>query len=131
VCDTTLPVPVWYLQLQDHLRDRIRVAEAANDVLREQLDKFKMKLEQSDAVSSDLKKQLQAKEDLLKNNIDKEKQLQTTIDGLTKTVDSLNQKLQVLCEPPKFVSTFHISALTVGSLKYLIVSGTSNLGLKQ
>jgi hypothetical protein len=82
-----------------------------------------MKLEQSDAVSSGLKKQLQEREEFLNSNVDKQKQLQTTIDGLTKTVESLNQRLQVLCEPPEFVSTFNIPALTVRSLKYLAVSG--------
>lgn len=128
VCDTTLQVTVWYSQLQEDLTQRIRLEEAANSRLRNQLDEFKMKLEQSDSVSSDLKRQLQEQEAVLKSNKDKQKQLQTTIDSLTKTVDSLNQRLQVLCEPPKFVSTFNISALTVGSLKYLKVLGRSNMG---
>jgi hypothetical protein len=85
-----------------------------------------MKLEESDSVSSDLKRQLEAKEEVLKSNNDKQKQLQTAVDSLTKTVDSLNKRLQVLCEPPKFVSTFNIPALTIGPLKCLRVSGTSN-----
>ena len=87
-----------------------------------------MKLEESDLFSSDLKRQLREQEEVQKSNKDKQKQLQTTIDDLTKTVESLNQRLQVLCEPPKFVSAFNLPALAVGSLEYLRVSGTSNMG---
>jgi polyhydroxyalkanoate synthesis regulator phasin len=111
VCDTTLQVTVWYLQLQEHLTQRTYEAEAANSRLRNQLDEFKMKLEESNSVSSDLRRQLQAKDDVLKSDNDIQKQLQTTIDGLKKTVDSLNQRLQVLCEPPKFVSPFNVPLL--------------------
>jgi hypothetical protein len=85
-----------------------------------------MKLEESNLVSSDLKRQLREQEEVLKSNKDEQKQLQTTIDDLTKTVESLNQRLQALCEPPKFVSTFKIPALTVGSVEYVRVSGTSD-----
>jgi polyhydroxyalkanoate synthesis regulator phasin len=67
-----------------------------------------MKLEESNSVSSDLKRQLQEQEEIVKSNNDKQKQLQTTIDGLTETVEALNKRLQVLCEPPKFVSTFNL-----------------------
>jgi polyhydroxyalkanoate synthesis regulator phasin len=158
VCDTKLSLPLCHSQLQEYLTQRIHRTEIDRNVLRNQLDEFKMKLEESNSVSSDLKRQLQEQEEVLKSNNDKQKQLQTTIDGLTKTVELLNKRLQVLCEPPKFVSTFnplnaelnpicyllallgahhflHISrtrvkipALTVGSLKCLRVSGTSDLG---
>jgi hypothetical protein len=128
VCDTSLEVTVWYSQLQERLTQRIHEAEAINNHIRNQLYEFKTKLEQSDSVSSDLKRQLQEQKEVLKTNKDKQEQLQTTIDGLTKTVESLNRRLQVLCEPPKFVSTFNVPALTVGSLRYLRVPGTSNMG---
>jgi predicted nuclease with TOPRIM domain len=95
------------LQLQEHLTYRINEVVAENGRLIRQLHEFKTKLQQSDSVSSDLKRELQEKEELLKSNRDKQKQLQTTIDELTKTVEALNQRLQVLCEPPKFVSTFN------------------------
>lgn len=108
VCETTLPVTLCYSRLQERLEDRIRSIEESNNHLRNRLDEFKMKLEKSDSVSSDLKRQLQAKDEVLKSNIDVQEQLQTTIDGLKKMVETLNQKLQVLCEPPKFVSTFNI-----------------------
>jgi len=70
-----------------------------------------MKLKESESVSGDLKRQVQAKDEVLKSHKDKENQMQTTIDGLKKTVESLNERLQVLCEPPKFVSTINIPRL--------------------
>ena len=70
-----------------------------------------MKLKESESVSGDLKRQVQEKNEVLKSHKDKENQMQTTIDGLKKTVESLNQRLQVLCEPPKFVSTINIPLL--------------------
>lgn len=70
-----------------------------------------MKIEESNSVSSDLKRQLQAKDEVLKSNSDTQKQLQATIDGLKKTEESLNRRLQVLCEPTKFVSTFNVPLL--------------------
>jgi len=87
-----------------------------------------MKLEESDSVSSDLKRQLQEQAQVLQSDNDVQKQLQATIDDLTRRVDSLKQGLQVLCEPPKFVSSFHVPAETVGSLTYLTVSRTSDVG---
>ena len=111
VCDATLPVTLSYSQLQESLEVQIQNAEVINLRLRNQLDEFKMKIGESDSINSDLKRQLQAKDEVLKSDNDKQKQLQTTIDGLKKTVDSLNQRLQVLCEPPKFVSTFNITLL--------------------
>jgi septation ring formation regulator EzrA len=127
VCDTTLQVTSCYLQLQEYLTQRIHESEATIGSLSNGLDEFKKKLEESNSVNSDLKRQLQAKDEVLKSNDNTQKQLQATLDSLTKTVESLNQRLQVLCEPPKFVSTWNIPALTVGPLKYLRVSGTSNV----
>ena len=124
VCDTTVQIPVCCLQLQKYLTSQIHEVEADNAPLRYQIDEFKMKLQQSDSISSDLKRQLQEQEELVKSSKDRQKQLQTTVDELTKTVGALNQRLQVLCEPPKFVSTFNIP----GSLKYHRVSGRSNWG---
>ena len=112
-----LKVPSW--RLQD--------SESFNIGLKRQLDEFRIRLEQSEAGKRDLKTQLEAKEELLKSNNQKQTQLQTDIDGLSKTVESLNQRLQVLCEPPKFVSTCKIVAVTVSSLKYLRQTCTSKL----
>ena len=52
-----------------------------------------------------MKNQLEAKDGVLQSNNEKQKQLQATIDGLTKTVETLNQTLQLLCAHPKDVST--------------------------
>jgi len=54
--------------------------------------------------------------------------LNTTIDGLTKTVEALNQTVRWLCGQIKEVITFKVEALSVPSLKYLTQSGTSNFG---
>jgi hypothetical protein len=39
------------------------------------------------------------------------KQLQATIDGLTKTVEALNQTVKLLCAQPKNVSTYNVVAV--------------------
>jgi chromosome segregation ATPase len=54
-------------------------------------------LQEAEAVINDLKKQLEAKEEFLKSNNKKQEQLQSAISSLTKTLESLNQKAQVLC----------------------------------
>jgi chromosome segregation ATPase len=115
------------LQLQEDLRKQVRISQATSK-----------KLNKTEAVNSDLKKQLEVKEEVLKSINEKQTQLQTTIDGLTKTVDTMNHQLfekqtqlqtnidgltkkvellnemsQLLCELPKDVSTCKIRAVTV------------------
>jgi glutaredoxin 2 len=51
---------------------------------------FKSKLQQTVGIVSSLKKQLEAKEEVLKNNNEKQKQLHATIDGLINTLEELN-----------------------------------------
>jgi ankyrin repeat protein len=101
---------------KESLEVQIQNAEVINIRLRNQLDEFKMKIGESDSINSDLKRQLQAKDEVLKSDNDKQKQLQTTIDGLKKTVDSLNQRLQVLCEPPKFACRSLLEATKSGDV---------------
>jgi predicted RNase H-like nuclease (RuvC/YqgF family) len=133
------------LQLQVHLTDQICISENAS-----------RELQKTEAVITDLKKQLEAKEEALKDSSEKRIQLQTvidsltktveslsqtaallyqkqeelekTIDGLRKTVDSLNQTSRVLCGTPECVSTCKVEVVTVSSLKYLRQSATLNCG---
>jgi hypothetical protein len=74
------------LQLQEHLTKQILITQ------------------KTEALNNGWKKQLEAKGELLKSNNQKHKQLQTTIDGLTQTVKSLNETVQRLCAQPKDVS---------------------------
>jgi uncharacterized protein YjdB len=145
VCYTTLKAPLCYLQIQEHLTKQINMSQATS-----------RKLNESVAVNNDLKKQLEVKEEVLNSINEKQEQLQTKIDGLTKTVDSINQVVhslfekqeqpqtkidgltkrveilnktsQLRCGTKEDVSTCKITAVTVSSLKYLRQSATSNLG---
>jgi chromosome segregation ATPase len=93
----------------DEYKTKFQHSEAVISGLKKQLVEYKTKFEQSEAVISGLKKQLEIKE-VLKNNNETQIQLQTDIDGLTKTVQSLNQTIQRLCETPEHVSTYNIAA---------------------
>jgi chromosome segregation ATPase len=90
-----------YLQIQEKLTKQFLISQATD-----------RNLTQSEAVISDLKKQLdeyktklETKEEVLKINNETQIQLQTDIDGLTKTVQSINPTIQRLCETPEHVST--------------------------
>jgi myosin heavy subunit len=94
-------------------------AETFNSNLTNQLDEFKTKLEESNSVKNDLKKQLESKEELLQSDNKKQKELQTTIDGVKKTVGLLKWASKWLCEHPKDVSTCKVEFVTIRSLRYL------------
>jgi chromosome segregation ATPase len=106
------------LQIQEHLTKEILILEATSRKLKQsetvisglkkQLDEYKTKFQQSEAVISGLEKQLEIKEEVLKSNNETQIQLQTDIDGLTKTVESLKQRL---CETQEHVSTYKIEAV--------------------
>ena len=66
----------------------------------------------SEAVNNDLKKQLEAKEEVLRSKNVEKKQMQTAIDELTKTVDSVEHTVQELCALIKDVSTCNIEAVS-------------------
>lgn len=57
---------------------------------------FKNQLQQSEAVNQNLTKQLEAKEVILKSKDEEMKRLTTDKDGLTKKVQSLNQRVSQL-----------------------------------
>jgi chromosome segregation ATPase len=130
------------LQVQEHLKKQVLISQATSK-----------ELNKTEAANNDLKKQLEVKEEVLKNInekqtemhntingltktvdkmnhqlFEKQTQLQTNIDGLTKRVESLSEMSQFLCELPKDVSTCKIRAFTVSRLKHIRQSATSNLG---
>jgi glutaredoxin 2 len=53
-------------------------------------EEFKSKLQQTEGIISSLKKQLEANEEVLKNNNEAQKQLHATVDGLIQTLEKLN-----------------------------------------
>jgi len=59
-----------------------------------------------------LKKQLEAKEEVLRSKNVEKKQMQTAIDELTKTAESFNNTVQELCAQGKDVSTCKIKAVS-------------------
>ena len=115
-------------------------------------DEFKSKLQQSEGFINHTKKQLEAKDEVLRSKNEKLEQLQTkidgqtkmleannrtvqelrerqtqlqgTIDGLTKTVETLNQKVQLLCEHPQDVSTCRVE--TVSTSEWTEISPAIN-----
>jgi predicted methyltransferase len=97
-----LQVPLCCLQLQEKLTKQFNISQAAAS-----------KLKQSEVVITGLKKKLEVKEEVLKSNNETQIQLQTDIDGLTKTVQSLNQMVQRLCDTPEHVSTYKIEAVAM------------------
>ena len=66
---------------------------------------FKSKIQPSDGVISNVKKQQEGEDGVLQTNNKQLVQLQTTIDGLTDTAQSLNQTARVLCEKQKQMQT--------------------------
>ena len=64
-------------------------------------DQFKFELQQSEGITSSLKKQLEAKEEILKSNNETQIQLQATIDGLIKTLEAQYLKEEEKCGQPK------------------------------
>ena len=93
-CDRTLQEAHCCLHLQERLAKQINKSRATS-----------RKLKESEAINSRLKKELAAAEKVLKSNNESQKQLQSVIDGLTKTVDSLNRTVQR-------VSTFKVQVVT-------------------
>jgi chromosome segregation ATPase len=78
------------LQIQEHLRNELHTSKATA-----------RKLNDSEFLNSELKKQLAFKEEVLKSINEKQTKLHTTINGLTKTVDSMNHAVQKLFEIQK------------------------------
>jgi uncharacterized protein YlxW (UPF0749 family) len=108
VCDTSLQGAFSYLLIQELLTKQINISLATC-----------RKPKDSEALNSDTNKQLAAKGEVLKSNNEKQKQLQSAIDALTKTVQSLNWTVQR-------VSTCKVQ--TVTTLKCLRLSIESNVG---
>jgi SMC interacting uncharacterized protein involved in chromosome segregation len=104
----------------------VHVSEASFNSLKFEEDEFKSKLQQSERVISSFKKQPQANDGLTETMeslnqtarglCEKQKQLQATIDGLSKTVEALNQTVKMLCGKPQDVSTYKLHAVTLNKL---------------
>ena len=86
VCHRTLQETLCCLHIQERLKKQINKSRATS-----------RKLKESEAINSHLKKELAAKEKVLKSNNEKQEQLQSAIDGLTKTEGSLSQTVQRVC----------------------------------
>jgi hypothetical protein len=84
----TLLVIVPYLELQEQLKAETHISEAAFRSLKLAQDEF----QQTEAVNSE-----------------KQKQLQATIDDLSKTVELLNQTVQGLCEKQNYEKQNYVS----------------------
>ena len=84
-CDSTLQEALCCLHLQELLIKQINTSRSTS-----------RKLKDSEAINRHLKKQSAAKEKVLKGNNEKQKQLQSAIDGLTNTVQSLNRTVQLV-----------------------------------
>jgi SMC interacting uncharacterized protein involved in chromosome segregation len=82
-CNRTLHEALCCLHLQERLTKQINISQHTC-----------RKLKESEAINSDINKQLAEKEKVLKSNTEKQKQLQSAIDSLTKTVESLNWTVQ-------------------------------------
>ena len=127
--------------MQDQLKAETHVSEAAFRSLKLEEDEFKSKLQQSEGVINNLKRQLATKDGVLQNDnekkqllatidvltkrekannrtlqelSEKQKQLQATIDVLRKTVEALNQTVQLRCVHTKDVSTCKVEAVSTG-----------------
>jgi len=59
-------------------------------------DEFKSKLQQTEEIISSFTKQLEANEDVLKNNNEAQKQLHAIVDGIIKTLEKLNMTEELL-----------------------------------
>jgi len=71
-----------------------------------------------------LMKQAEVKGKILKRNTETQKQMHFTIDGLTKTVAALSQKVEVLCGQPNDVNTCKVGAVTTS--KWTAIPPTIN-----
>jgi hypothetical protein len=89
------------LQLQGQLKNETRASEVSFSSLKLAEDQFKTNLQHFEGVISSLKKQLDAKEEILKSNNETQIQLQATIDGLIKTLEALYLKEEEQCGQPK------------------------------
>jgi chromosome segregation ATPase len=126
------------LQLQHELKEQIRtsqanfsmlkVSQAVNSDLQNQLDVCKTEVEQSYSVQNDSKERLESIEEDLRIKNMEQTQLLTKILELQTEVESLNQTIQSLYKYAEDVSTCKVEGVTVRSLKYLTQSDTSNLG---
>ena len=94
VCDRPLQDALSYLLIQELLTNQINLSLATC-----------RKPKESEAIKSDINKQLAAKEEVLNSNNENQKQLQSAIDDLTKAVQSLNRRVQR-------VSTCKVQAVT-------------------
>lgn len=65
---------------------KLSEAEAAKSNLTKHLDECKTELQQSNSVENVLKEQLESKEEVLRSDNKEQKELTSTINGLTKTV---------------------------------------------
>jgi chromosome segregation ATPase len=97
----------------DESKIKLQESGVIKNDLEKKLDESKIKLQQSEEVISGLKKLVKVQEEILKCNNETQKQLQTTIDGLKNTEESLNHKIQEFCEPPEPVSTCNIAVFTL------------------
>jgi uncharacterized coiled-coil DUF342 family protein len=78
------------LQIQEKLTNQILLSQATSKELNKTV-----------ALNNDLKKQLEVKDEVLKSINEKQTQLHTAIDDLTKSVNSINQAVQKLFEKQK------------------------------
>jgi hypothetical protein len=116
------------IRLSETLSRKTDESDAVNNHNQIQLSNFKIELEQSASVKTDLKKQLKAKEEVLQFKNEETELLQTTVDILTDKLGSVNQVVQELCGQIKDVSSCKLEAVPVPSLQYLRQTGTSNSG---
>jgi chromosome segregation ATPase len=79
----------------DEFKIKFEQLEAENNDLEKRLDELKIKLQQLEAENNYLKTQLEEKEAVLKRKDAEQKQMQTVIDGLRLKVASLNQTVQI------------------------------------
>ena len=87
--------------LQEQLKAETHASEVAFRSLKLAENQFISKLQQSEGVISSLKKQLEAKEEILKSNNETPIQLQATIDGLIMTLEALYRRKEEQCVQPK------------------------------
>ena len=87
--------------LQEKLKNGSHALEVAFRSLKLAQDQFISKLQQSEGEIGSLKKQLEAKEEILKSNNEIQIHLQATIDSLIKTLEVQYLKEEEQCEQPK------------------------------
>jgi hypothetical protein len=92
------------------------MAKATNLDLEKQLYNISTILEKSNSSENNLTEQVKSKVNVLQIKSKETKQLQSTLNGLQKRVESLNWTTEWLCERPKDVSTCMLEAVTVLSL---------------